>query len=225
MHQSVIDLILDSYRLVLIIVGIIFGLSQLGINVTAGIAGLGIAGIAVGFAAKDTLANIISGITLFWDKPFSVGDWIRMRDYEGQVVQITMRSTRIRTRKNEYIIAPNQEIANQTLVNLSKQGEIRIEIPFMVGYKENIDVVRRTLAALHVGDTRLSSVRDNPSEIVIEGPGDSGVKCLYRIWISDYANQQRVFMEYNEKIIKGLRAAKIQIPYPHLELLHHENKQ
>lgn len=224
MQESILDLILDSYRLLLVIVGIIVGLSHLGVNVTAGIAGLGIVGIAVGFAAKDTLANIISGVTLFWDKPFCVGDWIRLREFEGQVVQITLRSTRIRTRKNEYIVVPNQEIANQTVVNLSKQGEIRIDIPFCVGYNESMDKVRKVLSTIHKDDARLSTMRDFPFEIVVDEPGDFGIKCLYRVWVSDFSHQQRVFLEYNERIIKGLQAAAIEIPYPSVRLLPNAKK-
>lgn len=91
--------------------------SQLGVNIGAALAGLGVVGIAVGFAAQETIANMIAGFLIFWDRPFKVGDFITTEEKYGEVREITMRTTRIRTMENTYVVIPNKQIIGDTLVN------------------------------------------------------------------------------------------------------------
>ena len=145
-HEALIELMVDNlYRYVVMIVGLVMAVDQLGINVGAALAGLGVAGLALGFAAQDSVANVISGIMIFWDKPFIVGDWIRTEGNYGKVAEITLRSTRIRTNRNTYVVIPNKTVIDAVLENHSKHGELRIDVPVGIAYKEDIRRAREVL--------------------------------------------------------------------------------
>ncbi|MBD3336145.1 MAG: mechanosensitive ion channel, partial [Candidatus Eisenbacteria bacterium] len=139
-----INLLVDKiYRTVLIIFGLVMAVSQLGINVGAALAGIGVAGIAVGFAAQDLLANVIAGFVIFWDQPFKVGDFIKVESKYGRVTDITLRTTRIRTLQNTYLVIPNKNIIDEIVDNHSKHGETRVDVPVGIAYKENIPQARK----------------------------------------------------------------------------------
>ena len=133
------------YKSVLIIIAVITALSQLGINVIAAMTGFGIAGIAIGFAAKDTLGNIIAGFMILWDKPFVVGDWVHVEEHFGQVQAITMRTTRIHTRNNFHVVIPNQNIINNTVINHHHDKQVRCLTYFYVPYGTNLDKAQTVL--------------------------------------------------------------------------------
>ena len=118
--------------------GVILALDQMGFNVTGLIAGLGVAGLALGFAAKDTLANFIAGVTILWDRPFRVGDRVEADGEFGQVKQITLRSTRIHTADNRVVIIPNQNMANNTIINHTMQASLRSVVAFGIAYEADI---------------------------------------------------------------------------------------
>jgi small conductance mechanosensitive channel len=126
MEEALIGLLVDNilYYAVMV-VGLVMAAAQLGINAGAALAGLGVIGLALAFAAQDSVANVISGIIIFWDKPFVIGDWIKVEEQFGRVNNITLRSTRIRTPRNTYVVIPNKSIIDAVLENLSQHGELR----------------------------------------------------------------------------------------------------
>ena len=130
-------MLLNVYRFALLAFGIVMAASQLGINVGAALAGLGVVGLTIGFAAKDSLSNIMAGFLIFWDKPFHVGQWITIAEHYGKIAEITMRTTRLQTRDNKWVIIPNEKVINQILINHSTNGETRLQIPVGIGYRED----------------------------------------------------------------------------------------
>jgi small conductance mechanosensitive channel len=217
MHEALVRLLVDNiYRYTLIVVGIVMGAAQLGINVGAALAGLGVAGIAVGFAARDSLANVIAGIMIFWDKPFIVGEWITVESWFGKVSDITLRTTRIRTPNNTYVVIPNQKIIDAFLENHSKEGELRVEVPVGIAYKEDIDAARRSILEA-VGELDWLRQTPEPSVVVTE-LGDSSINLSVRAWIDEPTDLRRTTFSLVEVSKKALDAAGIQIPFPHLQL-------
>jgi len=217
MHETLIRLLIKSiYRYALLLVGFVMALDQVGVNVGAALAGLGIAGVAIGFAAQDSVANVISGIMIFWDKPFIVGDWIETDGHYGHVNDITLRSTRIRTPRNTYVVIPNKSIIDSVLENYSKHGELRLDVPVGIAYKENIPQARAVLleAVRHVEHVRA----DPAPDVIVRELGDSSVNLYVRVWIDDPAHQQGTFFSVVEASKMALDGAGIQIPYPHLQL-------
>ena len=152
------DLALNSLRAIgLAFVGVVF-LAQVGVNVTAAVAGLGIAGLAMGFAAKDTLENFISGITILLDRPFAVGDTVEVDGVYGRVSRFTLRSTRIRTLDRRIMVMPNVSMINQKLINHSALLPVRVQVPFGIAYKEDPEEAREAvLKIVDVDDERFDS--------------------------------------------------------------------
>jgi MscS family membrane protein len=120
-RKEMIVFILKIIKVLLVLVVILFLFTQLGIDVKAIAASLGVGGIAIALAAKDTLANFFASLNIMTDNSFSQGDWIKTDDFEGTVVDIRMRTTRIRTFDNAMITVPNTQIANAHILNWSKR--------------------------------------------------------------------------------------------------------
>jgi len=217
LHEALVTSVVDSfYRLTILVLACVMAASQLGINVGAALAGLGVAGIAVGFAAQDSLANIIAGFTIFMDKPFEVADWVVVADKAGEVTRITMRSTRIRTRNNTYVVIPNKKIIDEVLVNHSKHGVTRVDVPVGIAYKEYIPQAREVL--LKAAATVEGVLKDPGPEVAVVGLGGSSVDLEVRVWIHKASQQEPIASRGVEAGKLALDAAGIQIPFPHLQL-------
>ncbi len=217
LHARLVELLVDSiYRYAVAVFGVVMALDQLGVNVGAALAGIGVVGVAFGFAAQDSLSNTIAGFLIFWDKPFIVGDWIDVEGQFGMVQDITLRSTRIRTPRNTFVVIPNKKIIDAVLENSSKHGDIRIDVPLGIAYKEDViqarEVLQKAVAAL-------ADVRNDPApSVVVEGLGDSSVNLLVRVWIDDGESIRATTYAVLEASKLALDAAGIQIPFPHLQL-------
>ena len=217
LHSKLVQLLVNSvYRYTILVFALVMALDQLGVNVGAALAGIGVVGIAVGFAAQDSLSNTIAGFMIFWDKPFEVGDWIEVEGQFGMVQDITLRSTRIRTPRNTYVVIPNQKIIDAVLENHSKQGELRVDVPVGIAYKEDVAHARRVLLA---SVSSLPGVRqDPPPSVVVKELGDSSVNLLVRVWVDRGEQIQATRFTLLESAKTALDAAGIQIPFPHLQL-------
>jgi small conductance mechanosensitive channel len=215
--DALIKLLVDKiYHYAVLSMGLVMALDQLGVNVAAALAGLGIAGIAVGFAAQDTLSNVISGITIFLDKPFEVGDWIKTADVYGEVSEITLRTTRIRTKRNTWIVIPNRAIIDSVLENHSKRGEVRVDVPVGIAYKEDIDRTREVL--LEAIRPIAGQCSHKAAEVAVVALGNSSVDLQVRVWIDEPGNLRPTEAAIVEASKKALDSAGIEIPFPHLQL-------
>jgi len=197
-------------------------LAQFGVNISALIAGLSIAGIAVGFAAKDSLENFISGITIMIDRPFRVGDQVVVDGTYGTIEHITLRSTRLRTLNNEVMVMPNVSMINQKLINNSLHGLLRVDILFGIAYKESPREARDVVIKLPQGDDRI--LQEPAPTVVVTDLGDSSVNMALRLFIRDTSLEVPIRFEYTEKVFNALKAADIEIPFPHLQLFIDEAK-
>jgi small conductance mechanosensitive channel len=216
------SVLLKTFRVVtLVFIGIIV-LDQLGLNVAVLIGGLSIAGIIAGFAARDSLENFISGVTVLVDQPFRVGDYIEIDDEYGQVDEITLRSTRIRTVRNEIIILPNTEMITQRVINHTKRNVLRVDINFGIAYKEYPEEARQVVLPLTEDDDRIFS-EPSPT-VVVTAMNDSSVDMVLRFYIRDPSQEVPIRWEYTEKVREALREADIEIPFPHQQLFLDEAK-
>ncbi|GGM12970.1 mechanosensitive ion channel family protein [Deinococcus aerophilus] len=200
------------------VVGLYLIFQQFGVNLLPILGGLGVVGLAVGFAAQDILANLISGVTLLLDRPFRIGDWIRVKDQEGQVSGLTLRTTRIRTRDNEFVSIPNKEVAGAVVVNLSAGGPLRLNVLIGVEYKERVEDVRRVLLGVLAQHPR---VEPEPAPLVlVRELNSSSVDVIMRFWVSEanIASYPVVTMQITEAAKEALQASGMDIPFPHLQL-------
>ncbi len=222
--ETLITLLVDNvYRVVILALGLVMAASQLGIDVGAALAGIGVAGIAVGFAAQDSIANTIAGFMIFWDKPFQVGHFITTQGKYGEVTDITMRTTRIRTPENTYIVLPNRQIIEDFMINHSMYGETRINVPLGIAYKEDIPEARQVL--LEAARSITNVAKDPEPAVVVTELGNSSVNLEVRVWVRDASYEKPVFVEVIEACKLALDKAGIQIPFPHLQLFVDEVKE
>jgi small conductance mechanosensitive channel len=145
-----------------------------------------------------------------------VDDFITVQTHYGRVVEITMRTTRIRTPQNTFVVIPNKHVIDTVVVNHTKHGAIRVEVPIGIAYKESIPGARRVI---------LEAVRKDPDvladpapDVVAKELAGSSVDLLVRVWIDDPELERPMFHRALEASKLALDAAGIQIPYPHLQL-------
>jgi MscS family membrane protein len=190
-----------------------------GIDATAWVASAGIIGIAVGFASQDTLANLISGVSIVADAPYKIGDYIVLDTGErGVVSSLGIRSTRLITRDDVEVSIPNAVIGTAKIVNESGGPYIRhrIRIPIGVAYDSDIDKVIETLKDIAKENER---VVDEPSSRVrIRGFGDNAINLELLCWIKRPAERGAVIHRLNHQLIKRFRKEHIEIPFPQRDL-------
>jgi len=178
------------------------------------LASAGIVGIAVGFAAKDTLANLFSGVFIFADAPYRVGDFINLDTGErGQVTNIGLRSTRILTRDEVEITIPNAVIAAAKIVNESggPSPHYRLRVPVGVSYDSDLDKVYDVLIAVATGHEKVE--REPEPRVRFRRFGDSALELELLVWVDEPVLRGLVLHELNTEIFRRFRAEGIEIPY------------
>jgi small conductance mechanosensitive channel len=213
-------LLIDNvYKAVVLIATLIIAAAQLGINVVAPLAGIGLLGVALGFAAQDSLSNIIAGFLIFFDKPFKVRDYVTLGEHYGRVELITMRSTRIRTQDNKYVVIPNQKIINEVLVDHSTNGDTRLVIPVTIEYEASIQKARE---AILTEIYKIDGILKKPeADVVVEALNESGVLLQVRFWIASAADERRYHFAAGEATKNALDAAGVHFAYPRLKMVNH----
>jgi MscS family membrane protein len=191
-----------------------FAMIAWNLNPTGWVASAGIIGIAVGFAAKDTLANLFAGVFILADAPYKVGDFIELEGQRGQVTKIGLRSTRILTRDDIEITIPNSTIANSKIVNESGGPSIkhRLRIPIGVAYGSDVDRVRAVLQ--EVADTSEYICKSPEARVRFRSFGDSSLNFEVLCWIEDPARRGIAQDSLNTAIYKALGKSGIEIPFP-----------
>jgi MscS family membrane protein len=185
------------------------------IDVTGWLASAGIVGIAVGFAAKDTLANLFAGLFIIADGPYQIGDYLVLESGErGRVTDIGMRSTRIQTLDEVQVIIPNANIANSTIFNLSggPSERMRLQIHIGVAYDSDIEQVRKAL--LDVAE-EIPSVLTHPAPAVrLREFADSSLNFTLLAFVARPEAEDDVNDRLNRAILTRFRKDGIEIPFP-----------
>jgi small conductance mechanosensitive channel len=214
--ESIRDVAVRFLKYAVVILALLTVASQLGFDVTTLIAGLGVAGLAVSLAARDTVTNIIAGITLAVDRPFQKGDWIRIGDLNARVTQVRLRRTVLTTFENETMVVPNQDIATERIINYTLTDRIRVRVSVGIAYKEDIEEAREILLSTLEGDDTI--LEDPAPAVVVTELAGSSVNLELRFWLEDPWPMLAKRAEYTEKCKKALDAADIEIPFPHLQM-------
>jgi MscS family membrane protein len=202
-------------RVLLIILAMSVILSHFGINMTAFAALLGITGLAFSLAARTTIEDAIAGVIILADQPFRVGDRIEVAAANtwGDVVDIGLRTTRIRTRDNRLVIIPNSLIAKNEVINYTyPDPTYRIETHVGLDYKTDIEYARQIMAgAVHEVPNVL---KDRPIDVLYSDMGESAMIFRVRWWIETYADTRRVTDEVHTALQAALDKAGIKSPFP-----------
>lgn len=201
----------------LLLMGILSGLAAAGINTSALLASLGIAGFTIGFAAKDAFSNLISGFLIYLDRPFVIGDLVEIEDNYGTVEQITLRSTRIITSDGKMLAVPNADIINKTVASYTNFPHLRLDIEATVGVDEDLNQVRRVLLEQVVDDP--SFMKEPAPRVVVTQLNDYNVAVELQAWLDNEREHVVQRSALRERIFKALNSADIDMPYETLRLL------
>lgn len=195
-----------------------------GIPVTAVFASAGIAGVAVALAARETLANFFGGISIFLDRPFRAGDYIVLDKGErGEVTEVGLRSTRVRTRDDVMITIPNSVITNVKVINESAPvPHYRVRIAIGVAYGSDIDQVQSVLMDL-ARKSELVAPHPEP-RVRFRTFGDFSLNFELLCWAKRPHDRGRLVHQLNCAIYKTFAQLNIEIPYPHHEVLLHDKR-
>jgi len=197
---------------VILAFGVVMAAGQLGFQVASVLAGLGIAGLAVGLAAQDTLANLVAGITILSDRPFRIGDNVTVAGTFGTVQEIGLRTTRILTAEKIDAILPNKTIINEKILNHTRTPQLRLGIPVGIGYGEDIAAARRVLAAAVAEHPNV--LADPAPKVVVAQLGDSAVELEVRVWLTNPHLEREVRVDLLERVKLALDEAGIEMPFP-----------
>ncbi len=215
---------LDSHEIQLIRRGLFYGiialfllsaLNQIGLNLGVVLGAAGILSVAIGFASQTSASNLISGLFLLVERPFSVGDVIKVGSTAGEVLSIDLLSLKLRTFDNLYVRIPNESLIKSEVITLTKFPIRRFDMQVSVAYKEDLNIVRDVLFEV-AHDNPLCLEEPKPL-FIFQGFGASSLDIQLSLW-----TKKENFLELRNTISLGVKDAfdhaHIEIPFPHTTL-------
>ncbi len=219
LREAVTDLSLrkvaaNTIRALLVLVGLLFALSAVGVDLTALSVLGGALGVGLGFGLQKLAANYVSGFVILFERSLRIGDTVRVDNFEGQVMDIKTRYTLIRSLTGRESIVPNEKLITERIENLSlADPRILLTVDVAVGYDSDVDQVQAILLQAASACTRV--LTDPPPAVRLAKLGSDGLEFTLLFWIDDPAKGQlTVQSEVNLNVLKGLRAAGVEIPFP-----------
>ena len=214
LDDQLLPIVSKGGKLIIVIMGSIIALAQIGVDVTALIAGLGIAGLAVAFAAQETIANIFGGVFLLIDKTFKSGDKVKLEGGEwGYIDDISLRSTKIRTVDNELLIVPNATLANSKVLNYTKPAaktRSKIELTMVYG----TDSKKLKAKALEIVEAHPNVLKDPKPGVFFKEMGAHSINFLCTFWVQDWGEIWGVKCDLNDQLYNGLQKAGFEFAFP-----------
>lgn len=220
LNKSKLDEVLHTFiinciKIVLWIMVLITALSYVGIPVSAFLAALGAAGVAVALALKDSLGNFAGGILIILSKPFKKGDYIEDYQTAGQVEKIDLLYTTLLTFDNKVITIPNGKLANSTIVNYTRSEERRVDCSFSVTYQEDITKVKDILQAVAESNPIIFC---EPAPLIgVARQGEGRIEVDLKVWCN---TQDYLDVKYylQEQVKLAFDEADIKMAYPQMEV-------
>ena len=219
LHVSMFPLLSTILKVTLLSLAVYFIFLAWAIDVTAWLASAGIVGLALSFAAKDSLSNLFAGVSIAADAPYKTGDFIILDTGErGMVTQIGLRSTRLLTRDDVEITIPNGVIGNAKIINEAggPSTKHRVRVPVGVAYGSDIDHVIATLGG--VAQDHNEVCKSPEPRVRFRAFGESSLNFELLCWIDEPVNRGRMLHELNCAVYKSLAKANIEIPFPQRDL-------
>jgi MscS family membrane protein len=201
LDDQLIPLLRQATQLVVLVIGSLYVADALGIDVWKLAAGVGIGGLAFALAAQDTVANVFGSVNIFVDRPFQIGDWVKIGDVEGVVEEVGFRSTRVRTFYNSLVTIPNSAITNANVDNLGERTRRRVKFTLGLTYDTPPDKVAAYVEGVRAILTAHPSVQAS-YEVHLYNLGDSAIEILvyYHLvvpgWHEELATRSQNILEF-----------------------------
>jgi small conductance mechanosensitive channel len=197
-------------------IGGIYALNAAGVNTSALLASLGIAGLTIGFAARDALSNLISGVLIYLDRPFVIGDLVEIEGQYGRVDRITLRSTRVITVDGKMLAVPNTEVINRTVISYTNFPHLRLDIPITVAVDERLDRIRQILMELVSEDDDF--LAEPQPRMVITQLNDYNVALELQVWLQNEREHIEKRFQLRERVFETLTEAGVDMPFETIQL-------
>lgn len=206
-------LVIKITRWSVVIIGTIAALNQIGFDLTAFLAGLGVVGFTVGFAIQDVSKNFIAGLLLLLQQPFDIDDVIEVAGFTGKVLTVNLRATEMRTLDGRLVLIPNADVFTNPIVNFTRAESRRVDITVGVAYGSDLEHVRRTAVE---AVSNIEGVMVDPAPDVIFGNfGAATIDFTIYFWVDSAVNNPFAAMDAGVIAINSsFEKEGIEIPYP-----------
>ncbi|MDX1592118.1 MAG: mechanosensitive ion channel [Balneolaceae bacterium] len=202
---------------IVVIIGLLISFQFVGIDLTSLAVVFGLLSVGIGFGLQNVTANFISGLIIMFERPISVGDRVEVDGIEGDVIEISIRSTKIRTNNNISIIVPNSKFVENNVVNYSHgDPSFRLDVEVGVSYASDLDTI---LKAMNEIADEHPNVMENPEhEVHLVEFGDSSWNMQLRLWIANVKDRYVFRNEIHQAIVRKFEEYEIEIPFPQRDI-------
>ncbi|NDW13383.1 mechanosensitive ion channel family protein [Bacteroides sp. 214] len=196
------------------LIGSAIALSNTGVNITALISTLGIGGIAFALAAQDTIKNIFAAFTILTDRPFTIGDVIRVDSHEGTIIDIGIRSTKMRNYDKRIITFPNYKVADTSIVNISSEPMRRITMKLGLTYNTSPEKMKEAMDILQNIPNKVQHVSPKDLKVYFSDFADSALIITFIFFIEKKGDKQAVISNTNMEILTAFNTAGLDFAFP-----------
>ena len=205
--------ILRLIHYILIVIGMLFAINLVGIQMTSLAVIFGLLGVGIAFGLQNITSNFVSGIILLFERPVGVGDYIEVGGAMGRVQAINMRATTVITRNNITLIVPNSDFISGTVTNWSVgDAKVRINVSVGVAYGSDTELVTRLL--LEAADGHPDVLKEPKTDVLFREFADSSLNFDLRVWILNPMGRFKIISDLNYSIDDAFRYNNITIPFP-----------
>ena len=212
--DQVLPILRKGIRAIIWIMGIIIGMDNLGIDITAMIAGLGIGGLALALAAQDMVKNIFGGIMIFLDKPFKIGERIQINGFDGTVEEVGLRSTRVRTLEGRLLIINNSTFSDNTVVNVSAEHTRKVVLNLGMTYDTTPEQMQQSMDILKEIVIAHPAIETEDASIGFNAYGDFALGILFVYRIKKAGDILQTQTEINLEILNRFNAEGLEFAFP-----------
>lgn len=202
---------------IIVTIGVLISFQFIGINLSSLAVIFGFLSVGIGFGLQNITSNFISGLIVLFERPISIGDRVKVAGIEGDVLEINIRATKIRTLNKVSIIVPNSEFVSSNVINYSHgDPEFRLDVNVGVSYESDLDTVVKALR--EVAEENNTVLKNPEPQIHLVSFGDSSWDMELRVWIPDVKRYPFVRNDVNQAIVRKFREYDIEIPFPQRDL-------
>ena len=211
--NQLIPVIQKGVRSIIWVLGIIIGLDNIGFDITAMIAGLGIGGLALALAAQDSVKNIFAGIMIFLDKPFRINDRIQVDGFDGIVEEVGLRSTRLRTLEGRIVTIPNSRFTDNSVTNVTSQPALKVKLNLGLTYDTNEDDMQKAIDILEDIVKNQDAITDDYAA-GFNGFGDFSLNIVFIYYVRPESHWLDTQTLVNKEILKRFNKEGLEFAFP-----------
>ncbi len=211
--SHLIPVIQKAVRAIIWSLGIVIGLDNIGFDITAMIAGLGIGGLALALAAQDSVKNIFAGIMIFLDKPFKINDRIKIDGNDGTVEEVGLRSTRIRTLEGRIVTIPNCTFTDNSVINVTSQPALKVKINLGLTYDTNEEQMQKAIDILQ-DIVKGQDAITNDYSAGFNGFGDFSLNILFMYYVKPESHWLNTQTLVNKEVLRRFNEEGLEFAFP-----------